>query len=167
MPSQPSQPSHDDSDSSDVHLPLSRGGAPGEPRVASSPYSSIPTSGKPMPPPVAGNQKLLDDIDALFQRYVEFTDDALRHAVVLWAAHTHVYEEFDTTPRLLVVSPTPECGKTTVLNLVNYSALKGRACQARPSDTRALSCQSQLHPGLLGLLSARRPRMGRSPMVAV
>ena len=81
--------------------------APGETQTtgpASSPHGVPSTPGKTKPPPVVGSSKLLDDIDALFQRYVEFTDDELRHAVVLWAAHTYVYKQFDTTPRLLIVS---------------------------------------------------------------
>jgi hypothetical protein len=35
-------------------------------------------------------------------------------AVALWAAHTHVFERFLHTPRLLAQSSEPECGKTTL-----------------------------------------------------
>jgi len=35
--------------------------------------------------------------------------------LTLWAAHTHLCMETYTTPRLILDSPVPECGKTTVL----------------------------------------------------
>ena len=35
--------------------------------------------------------------------------------LTLWAAHTHLVMETYTTPRLLIESPVPESGKTTVL----------------------------------------------------
>jgi hypothetical protein len=35
--------------------------------------------------------------------------------LTLWIAHTHLVEETYTTPRLLIESPVPESGKTTVL----------------------------------------------------
>ncbi len=34
---------------------------------------------------------------------------------VLWAAHTHVYEAFSHTPRMLITAPEPACGKTVLL----------------------------------------------------
>ena len=46
-------------------------------------------------------------------------------AVALWAIHTHVYERFMFTPRLLLSSPVKGCGKTTVLDIL--SSLVARA----------------------------------------
>jgi hypothetical protein len=39
-------------------------------------------------------------------------------AVTLWAAHTHLVHSFGSTPRLAVLSPEKECGKTRVLELL-------------------------------------------------
>jgi hypothetical protein len=35
----------------------------------------------------------------------------------LWTLHTHVYEEFEATPRLLPISPVSGYGKSKVLKL--------------------------------------------------
>ncbi|UJC79247.1 DUF3631 domain-containing protein [Rhodococcus erythropolis] len=42
----------------------------------------------------------------------------------LWAAHTYVYEEFDTTPRLFLDSAVPGAGKTRTLELLEETARK-------------------------------------------
>jgi len=34
---------------------------------------------------------------------------------VLWSAHTHIYNKFNHTPRLIISAPEPECGKTVLL----------------------------------------------------
>ena len=92
---------------------------------------SLPS--RPSRPSRSSDASLLDDLTELFNRYVVFPSETTRDAVVLWAAHSHVYEAFDTTPRLILVSPTRECGKTTVLNVLKI------VC-ARPA----------VHAGLIG-----------------
>jgi hypothetical protein len=39
-------------------------------------------------------------------------------AVALWALHTHVYRRFMVTPRLALRSPVPDCGKTTLMDIL-------------------------------------------------
>ncbi len=41
----------------------------------------------------------------------------LHDAVIsaLWSAHTHIYNKFNHTPRLIISAPEPECGKTVLL----------------------------------------------------
>jgi hypothetical protein len=39
-------------------------------------------------------------------------------AAALWAIHTHVYDRFMVTPRLLLTSPIRNCGKTTLLDVL-------------------------------------------------
>lgn len=46
-------------------------------------------------------------------------------ALALWVAHTHTADLFDVTPYLQLTSPTPECGKSTVLDFLR--ALSARA----------------------------------------
>ena len=46
----------------------------------------------------------------------------------LWIAHTHLYERFTHSPRLSIVSPTENCGKSTFLR-----ALRLFVCRPMPS----------------------------------
>lgn len=68
--------------------------------------------------PDMGTGSLLDDVAAFIDRYVAFPSEAALHAVVLWAAHCHVVDVFDSTPRLGLLSPEPGSGKTRVLEVL-------------------------------------------------
>jgi hypothetical protein len=55
-----------------------------------------------------------DLIHGIFEQHV----DAKPHYLVacsLWTLHTHVYRQFGVSPRLALLSPVPNCGKSTVL----------------------------------------------------
>jgi hypothetical protein len=54
---------------------------------------------------------LFDEVAEFVARYVVLPVNAL-YAVVLWAAHAHLLDAFDSTPRLAFLSPEPQCGKT-------------------------------------------------------
>ena len=41
-------------------------------------------------------------------------------AVACWIVHTHLYEQFMVTPRLVATSPVRACGKTTLLDVASY-----------------------------------------------
>jgi len=58
---------------------------------------------------------LLDAIKIWFQRYIYVVDENDLYRIALWTFHTWVCEETYTTPRLLITSPVPGSGKTTVL----------------------------------------------------
>ncbi len=48
--------------------------------------------------------------------------DAKSHYLVglsLWAFHTHIYNQYSKSPRLSILNPVPNCGKTTVLDILN------------------------------------------------
>jgi hypothetical protein len=66
--------------------------------------------------------EILDEIDRFVGRYLVLPNDHCRHAMTLWAAHTHVVEAFYVTPRLIIDSPEPESGKTRVLEHWRCSA---------------------------------------------
>jgi len=51
-------------------------------------------------------------------------------AAALWVVHTHVYEQFMVTPRLLLTSPTWDCGKTTLLMIIERLAARTTRCDA-------------------------------------
>jgi hypothetical protein len=53
----------------------------------------------------------------LFEEYVALKPHEYI-AVSLWALHTHTYDHFMVTPRLALRSPVPDCGKTTLLDIL-------------------------------------------------
>ncbi len=61
---------------------------------------------------------IFDQVCGCFSRHI----DAKPHHIIglsLWALHTHVYRQHDKSPRLAIMSPIPNCGKSTVLNILN------------------------------------------------
>jgi hypothetical protein len=67
----------------------------------------------------ASGAVILDDARKFIRRFCVFPDLHCLTAVTLWAAHTHIVEHFYTTPRLALVSPEPESGKTRVLEVLD------------------------------------------------
>jgi Protein of unknown function (DUF3631) len=67
---------------------------------------------------VLDGAQLLGDIAAFLRSYVAFPSPHAAAAVTLWAAHTHLAASFDSTPRLALVSPEKQCGKSRVLELL-------------------------------------------------
>ena len=61
---------------------------------------------------VGGGRHVLDEVEHFVRRFVVFPSEAAYVAVVLWCAHTHALDAFDTTPRLALLSPEPGSGKT-------------------------------------------------------
>lgn len=61
---------------------------------------------------------VLTEVEQLLARFVAFPSDESRIATVLWIAHTHALDAFDTTPRLAFLSPEPGSGKTRALEIV-------------------------------------------------
>lgn len=75
--------------------------------------------GQPLPDgaDIDGAQ-LLDASAAFLRSYVAFPSSHAAVAVTLFAAHTHMAERFDSTPRLALLSPEKQCGKSRVLELL-------------------------------------------------
>jgi hypothetical protein len=60
----------------------------------------------------------LDLIRHMIERYVGLEPyEAI--AATVWVAHAHVCDRFMVTPRLLLLSPVRECGKTTLLDILS------------------------------------------------
>jgi hypothetical protein len=78
--------------------------------------SDGPPEIEPWPHGVDGAE-LLDEIAATIRRHVGVPTRA-EEAIALWIVHAHCFEVSPITPRLAIKSPTPECGKTTLLNIV-------------------------------------------------
>ncbi len=70
----------------------------------------------PWPEPVDG-AKLLSDIVAAVTSHVVMPA-ASADALVLWVLHAHAVDAFNITPRLAIMSPEKQCGKTTLLDVV-------------------------------------------------
>jgi hypothetical protein len=68
---------------------------------------------------VLDGAQLLGDVAAFLRSYVAFPSAHAAAAVTLWAAHTHLAAQFDSTPRLALVSPEKQCGKSRVLELLD------------------------------------------------
>ena len=69
---------------------------------------------EPWPESVNGAE-LLDAMAAHLQRFAIMPSDHAVTAAALWALHCHALDAAIHTPRLLVTSPTRECGKSQVM----------------------------------------------------
>jgi hypothetical protein len=78
---------------------------------------------------------LLDDIARAYRRFV-IVDDHGVVVLALWVAHTYVYDLFRVTPYLHITSTDPGCGKTTVGEVSQPLARRGRLSTV----SRARSC---------------------------
>lgn len=71
---------------------------------------------EPWPNAVNGAE-LLDRLTAAIRRHMVLPSGAAE-AVALWIIHSHAHDTAAISPILAVTSPTPECGKTTLLTLL-------------------------------------------------
>jgi hypothetical protein len=68
-------------------------------------------------PPHGGGTALLDRIYSYLGRFVAYPSEAAHVAHVLWLAHTHLMEAWQSTPRIAFLSPEPGSGKTRALEV--------------------------------------------------
>ena len=61
--------------------------------------------------------QILEDTEFFLRRFVAYPSENARIAHVLWIAHTHCMDEWDSTPRIVFASPEPESGKTRALEI--------------------------------------------------
>jgi hypothetical protein len=59
----------------------------------------------------------LDLVENYLRRFVSYPSEHALVAHVLWIAHAHMIDRFDTTPRLAFMSPEKESGKTRALEV--------------------------------------------------
>ena len=74
---------------------------------------------EPWPAPVDG-ATLLESLEAAINRHVALAP-AAAIAVATWILHTYVFDAFSHTPRLLITSPAPRCGKSTLLEILRIA----------------------------------------------
>jgi hypothetical protein len=68
-------------------------------------------------PDVVDGAALLSAISKAVLRYMVMEPGAAE-CIALWAVHAHALDAFDITPRLAITSPRPQCGKTTLLDIL-------------------------------------------------
>ncbi|WP_406373102.1 DUF3631 domain-containing protein [Streptomyces sp. NBC_00647] len=79
---------------------------------------------------------LLNEVEAFHRRFNVFPHEAAYVAVVLWDAHAHLLDCFDSTPRLAFLSPEPGSGKSRALDVVE--TLVPRSMAAADASAAAL-----------------------------
>jgi uncharacterized protein DUF3631 len=72
---------------------------------------------EPWPEPVNG-AALLDEIATTLRSYVVMLDHC-RDICALWGMHAYLVDRFIVSPRLGIQSPTKQCGKTTLLDVLS------------------------------------------------
>jgi len=89
---------------------------------------------------------LLSEAEAFIGRFCVFRDEHALVAVTVWAAHTHMIEEFHTSPRLALLSPEAGSGKTRVLEVLDLLVSEPMFCLSaspaaifRTLDTRQIT----------------------------
>jgi Protein of unknown function (DUF3631) len=61
--------------------------------------------------------QILDDVHTFLGRFVIYPSREAHDAHVLWIAHTHVMDAWESTPRIAFLSPEPASGKTRALEV--------------------------------------------------
>lgn len=61
---------------------------------------------------------VLDDVKKFIGRFVSYPSAAAHIAHVLWIAHTHLMDRWDSTPRIAFLSPEPGSGKSRALEVM-------------------------------------------------
>ena len=65
---------------------------------------------------IAGD-RLLDAVERYLSRFVAYPSEHARIAHVLWIAHAHRMDAWESTPRIAFLSPEPNSGKTRALEV--------------------------------------------------
>lgn len=78
-------------------------------------------NGKPAPDPWSVDQRsgaeLLGRVHSFLGRFVAYPSVEVHAAHVLWIAHTHLMDAWESTPRIAFLSPEPGSGKTRALEI--------------------------------------------------
>src|SRR5262245_5404862 len=61
--------------------------------------------------------RILQAVDSFVGRFIAYPSDHAQTAHVLWIAHSHMMDRWDSTPRLCFLSPEPASGKSRALEI--------------------------------------------------
>src|SRR5215472_6820988 len=79
-------------------------------------------------------ENVIDNVAAFIRKYVFLKDPSVYVLLSVWIVATYVYEEFDFTGYLLLHSPEPRSGKSTLLEVLNYLVAKSAGIEASPTQ---------------------------------
>jgi hypothetical protein len=68
-------------------------------------------------PELPTGAELLDSVDVFLSRFVAYPSEHARIAHVLWIAHSHFMDSWESTPRIAFLSPEPGSGKSRCLEV--------------------------------------------------
>lgn len=77
----------------------------------------LPPDGRPNLDGAPNGDDLLNRVLAFVRRFVSLPSDHAAFAVVLWVAHTHLMDAWDTTPRIAFLSAEPGSGKSRAMEI--------------------------------------------------
>jgi hypothetical protein len=97
----------------DLHAVLREGDS----AAAAPPHRLTDTPPPENDPDARPQYNVLNLVDGLIEKYEETTQEQ-RLAVALWALHSYIYDRYDITPRLALLSPVYGCGKTKLMTLL-------------------------------------------------
>lgn len=97
--------------------------------------------GEPEPASIANNElidgaDLLERVHRFILRFVCFPSPEAGVAVVLWSAHAHLIDAWDTTPRLAFLSAEPGSGKSRAMEIA--ALLCPRSIEAANATTASI-----------------------------
>ena len=97
--------------------------------------------GKPIPetPTQVELAETIRAVEKWLKTFVKFMKESDALLCAIWIVHTHLIEEFYSTPRLLISSPTFGSGKTTLLEHFYYLCREKPAQMANISSTAVLA----------------------------
>lgn len=144
-------------------------GSDGFDGYAETPSGTVGTDGSDRSDGFDGSREtvsgtVLDRVREHLARYLSPSSDDDLDVLALWAVHTHLAAELYTTPRLIITSPMPGSGKTTVLEhlerlvpnavqmaSVSSSALIPRLIAAAPTVLLIDEAEKALSPNRPGI----------------
>jgi putative DNA primase/helicase len=83
---------------------------------------------EPWPDPVDG-AALLTDLSTAIRSYV-FMPETAADATALWVVHTYLVQCFPISPRLFITSPERNCGKSTLVDVVEKTSWRPLSTQS-------------------------------------
>src|SRR5262249_4184717 len=84
-------------------------------RQARESFERLPLKGNG--PPKIEPKAILADVHKFLGRFVSYPSEHAHITHVLWIAHTHCMQAWESTPRLAALSPEPASGKTRLLEI--------------------------------------------------
>ncbi len=89
--------------------------------TANIPPTPGPAASAPTGAPTASEKEkeaLVADVESFISKYVIFPQQRMALVLALWAISTHSFDSFDCFPYLTVTSPTKQCGKTRLAEVL-------------------------------------------------